>query len=523
MEDTRTNKKERLERLQSSRSAARETDKEPSIRLNGGWIPPQASDAYTGTAASLAAFRMKQQQWRLRKATEPQTTWQERCAACPTLSRVLAKRAQRNLEVSSLVQQVEGDRWHDRSTIDVDGRECGQSTLASDGWITAFSDNASDAIENGSGSVVGSSVVGQEFVRMDQAERRHGGEKEPAGTGETEMEAERAGPCNLMTMCYCGVNGSDVCSVCERCESCCGCAVLLGLRKVAWKRSAAMGVSEAAQYQWVSRAEVEEEQAKVLSGVVRSGSEDDQVYVIESQKMGTARVNLKTNGDGGGRETVRTVGGSCAVSCAGSVSVIGVEPNGISAGRGSSQEDDGIGTEWANEADADCDSELMTLCYCSISGALACVDCGMCESCCSCGLAQEHGGGYNRGVAGVKLEAMAQIFRMTKSKGQLTVCEAEGCHNQENDVGTAAAQVSEEEIQLENAGAGCGSVSAQVSEEKRKECPLVCDVTAADWEAARNKVVGLCTRKKEFTAPCGGAQWWTGVRGERKGVSVGLR
>ena len=112
MEDMRTNKKERLER--SQRSAARETDKEPSIRLNGGWIPPQASDAYTGTAASLAAFRMKQQQWRLRKATEPQITWQNRCAACPTLSRVLAKRAQRNLEVSSLVQQVEGDRWHDR-------------------------------------------------------------------------------------------------------------------------------------------------------------------------------------------------------------------------------------------------------------------------------------------------------------------------------------------------------------------------------------------------------------------------
>ena len=306
-----------------------------------------------------------------------------------------------------------------------------------------------------------------------------------------------------MTMCYCGVKVSDVCSVCERCESCCGCAVLLGLRKVAWKRSAAMGVSEAAQYQWVSRAEVEAKQAKVLSGVVRSDSEEAQVFVKEPQEMRIARVNLETNDDGGGCETVRTVSGSCAVSSAGSVSVIGVEPNGIRAGSGSSQEDDVIGTEWANGAEAGCDSELMTLCYCSISGAQACVDCEMCESCCSCGLEQDsgrrgkYGGGYNSGVAGVELEAMAQIFRMTKSKDQLAVCEADGCQNQENDVGlrsTAAAQVSEEEIQLENAGAGYSSVSAQVSEEKRKECSLVCDVTTADWEVARNKVVVLHER-----------------------------
>ena len=70
---------------------------------------------------------------------------------------------------------------------------------------------------------------------------------------------------------------------------------------------------------------------------------------------------------------------------------------------------------------------------------------------------QINGGGYNSGVAGDsfwKLEAMAQIFRMTKSKGQLAVCEEEGCQNKENAVGLrspAAAQVSEEEIQLENA------------------------------------------------------------------------
>ena len=48
--------------------------------------------------------------------------------------------------MSLLVQQVEEDRWYDHSTTDVDGRDCDQSTLASDGWITAFSDNASDAI-----------------------------------------------------------------------------------------------------------------------------------------------------------------------------------------------------------------------------------------------------------------------------------------------------------------------------------------------------------------------------------------
>ena len=78
-----------------------------------------------------------------------------------------------------------------------------------------------------------------------------------------------------MAMCYCGLNSSDVCGVCERCESCCGCAVLLGRRKVVWKRSAAMGVSEADQYQWVSRTEVEAEQAKVLSGVVGSDSESE--------------------------------------------------------------------------------------------------------------------------------------------------------------------------------------------------------------------------------------------------------
>ena len=100
MENTRTHKKERLKRSQSS--AARETDKEPSIRLNGGWIPPQANDAYTGTAASLAVFRMKQQQWwRQRAAAGSESKGLAEHAENPTLLRLTAERAQRNLTAGS--------------------------------------------------------------------------------------------------------------------------------------------------------------------------------------------------------------------------------------------------------------------------------------------------------------------------------------------------------------------------------------------------------------------------------------
>jgi hypothetical protein len=65
----------------------------------------------------------------------------------------------------------------------------------------------------------------------------------------------------VMSLCHCDVGGSDSCGVCDRCESRCNCAVLFGLRTVVWKRSAAVGVSEADQCQWVSRAEIEAEEA----------------------------------------------------------------------------------------------------------------------------------------------------------------------------------------------------------------------------------------------------------------------